>query len=324
MTDSLIKFLDRPSIDASAWDACVARSPNRLVYGLSWYLDAVTSARGWWWGGLVRAAAAGPYEAVMPVPLRRKYGQWVVHQPLFCQFLDVYSPDTAVDIQPFFSYLYRRFRYGSVLHLARLPATLPANVQFRTAYTHVLQSGPGDEPYQIHYSADRRRQLRLAQQQGWQRFPSADPMLMIQWFDHYHASQVAGGVAKWAYEVLHVLTQELLRRQSATLYYVSDKASEEAQVGALIVQLFDRMIYLFNASTPAGRAGHARAWLIDTLLREAGRPVVFDFESPDVPAIARFYQEFGAQPEPYYILRWNRLTKLEQWVRRIILMYNGQ
>ena len=259
----------------------------------------------------------------MPVPLRRKYGQWVVHQPLFCQFLDVYSTDPAVDVQPFFSYLYRRFRYGSVLHLARLPEGLPETSEVRTAYTHLLPLPSGGQSYPIRYPADRRRHLRRAEQHGWQRRPATDPALMIAMFKEYHAQQIAGGVGDWAYDVLAQLIRDLISRRMATLAYVVD-TSGEAQAGTLIVRVFDRIIYLFNAATPAGRAGHARAWLIDTLLREAGRPVIFDFESPDVPAIARFYQAFGAHPVPYYILRWNRLTKLEQWVRRIILMYNGR
>ncbi|OIN56614.1 hypothetical protein BLX24_24260 [Arsenicibacter rosenii] len=262
----------------------------------------------------------------MPVPLRRKYGQWVVHQPLFCQFLDVYSDEPSVDIDAFFSCLLQHFRYGSVLHLARIPAGLSGTVQLRTAYTDVLALPAGDEFSQTHYSADRRRQLRRAQQQGWQRWPATDPTLMIQWFKNYHAQQIAGGVGDWAYDVLHGLTQALLRRRLATLYYVSDVASQKAQAGALVVQAFGRMIYLFNAATPAGRAGQARAWLLDRILRETHPPAVFDFESPEVPAVARFYQEFGAHPVPYYILRWNRLTKVGQWVRRLVLiiMNNGQ
>ena len=90
----MLKILSRHQIDTSAWDTCVAASPQRIVYGYSWYLDAVMPAPSWKWMGYVLTDEAGHYQAVMPIPLRRKQlagvtYEWVVHQPFFCQFLAI-------------------------------------------------------------------------------------------------------------------------------------------------------------------------------------------------------------------------------------------
>ncbi|UFH56538.1 hypothetical protein [Spirosoma sp. KNUC1025] len=86
----------------------MAASSQRIVYGYAWYLDTVLSAPMWKWMGLVMIAETGSYQAVVPIPLRRKQVmglpyEWVVHQPFFCQILAVFSRDPALDLAPFFS-----------------------------------------------------------------------------------------------------------------------------------------------------------------------------------------------------------------------------
>ena len=61
-----IKYLCHSKIDFERWDRCVADASNSLIYAESWYLDIVCRR----WGGLV----GGDYEAVMPLPISRRYG----------------------------------------------------------------------------------------------------------------------------------------------------------------------------------------------------------------------------------------------------------
>ncbi|RZL98763.1 MAG: GNAT family N-acetyltransferase, partial [Pedobacter sp.] len=56
--------------------------------------------------------------------------------------------------------------------------------------------------------------------------------------------------------------------------------------------------------------------LIDQLIQEkAGLELVFDFESPEKSSIRDFYQSFGAVEEPFYALRWNQLSLVENLFR---------
>ena len=62
----MINYIEHKDIDFKKWDSCVANSLNRLIYGFSWYLDVVCND----WDALVY----NDYEAVFPLPKRKKWG----------------------------------------------------------------------------------------------------------------------------------------------------------------------------------------------------------------------------------------------------------
>ena len=188
----MLRFLSRSEIDTVAWDACVAGSAQRIVYGYPWYLDRVLSRPGWKWVGAVEVGETGAYRAVMPEPLRRKFGIWVVHQPLFCQFLDVFSPDEARDPTPFLRAVQQQYRYGSVLCLR--PYSNPA-LDFdivRQRTTHVLDLSAGYDIIRRNYTRDRQVNLRRATNHGW---TITDPEPLLTLFRQYHATLPESTVA---------------------------------------------------------------------------------------------------------------------------------
>ncbi len=304
---TLPTVLPRSRIDTSVWDACVATSPQRIIYGYAWYLDAVTSARGWKWVGLVLPDEQGGYRAVMPVPLRRRWGQWVVYQPLFCQMLTVFCRDASVDPTPFFAAMLQRFRYGSKINLQQYPNPELGFQVVRQQATHVLDLSATYETIYQRYSRDRRMNLRRGKAANWQLTDSGDAGPLLNLFRENHADVIPGGVGEWAYKTLQKLISELLSRKLARLRYALGNGQVEA--GALFVHEGNRIIYLFNAASEAGRRGNARTVLIDEMIREnAGRPALFDFESPEKPSVVSFYESFRATPETFWTARWSRLT----------------
>jgi len=304
-------LLRRSQLDPHAWDDCIASAINPLLYGYSWYLDAVLPAPNWQWQALVQTDEQGRYTAVMPIPLRRKAGQWVVHQPLFCPFLDVFRRDAQLDPTPFVAALVQRFRYGSRLAVRFRPALATLTVQPRT--THVLDLSAGYAQLLAHYTPDRRLNRQRGYRQPWQLIDSTDPEPLLTLFRQHHAHTIDGGVADWAYTIFRQLTGELQKRGLATLQYAQLHGQIEA--GMLLSTSNGRTIYLFNAASETGRQGNARTLLLDQYIQaHAGQPIVFDFESPEKPSIAAFYRSFGAREEPYFSLRWNRLTVAERWL----------
>ena len=346
----MLRFVPRTEIDTVAWDACVAASAHRIVYGYSWYLDAVTGRddRGdqatvyppMQWAGLVIVGDAGTYQAVMPVPLRRKFGRWVVHQPLFCQFLGVFSPDEAVDPAPFLRAVQQQYRYGSVLCLRSYPQPSVGFNAVQQRTTHVLDLSVGYETIAGRYTRDRKLNLRRALDYGWLITDSTDPEPLLDLFRANHADRIDGGVGAWAYTILRGLIQALQKRGLVTLRYALANSCPEA--GALFVQEGNRIIYLFNAASETGRRGNARTLLIDQVIREragqrfagqrsAGqrfnehtqkeKPLIFDFESPQKESVVHFYRSFGAVDEPFYDVRWNRLTLVERAVKHVLGLF---
>ena len=317
----MLRFLARSEVDTVAWDACVAASSQRILYGYSWYLDAVASGSGWCWVGLVMTDDAGSYQAVMPVPLRRKFGTWVVHQPLFCPFLDVFSPNESLDEWPFLRAVQQRYRYGSVLCFRPYPhPSLDFEIVWQRA-THVLDLSVGYQTIRQNYAPDRRRNLRLAEAAHWTIIDSTDPEPLLTLFRNHHANGIDGGVGEWAYAILRRLIQALQQRELAVLRYALNNGQIEA--GTLFVQEGNRIIYLFNAASETGRRGNARTLLIDQIIRanagcDLGKPLLFDFESPQKESIVDFYRSFGATEDVYREVRWSRLTVVERGIKALL------
>jgi hypothetical protein len=79
-----IHYLQRHEIDPIKWDACVTAAANGLIYGLSFYLDAITAGQ---WDGLV----LDEYRAVMPLTWNRKFGFYYLYQPFCTPCLGVFG-----------------------------------------------------------------------------------------------------------------------------------------------------------------------------------------------------------------------------------------
>jgi hypothetical protein len=320
----MLQILPRHQLNTEAWNTCVKTSSQRIVYGYSWYLDAVLPAPDWKWVGIVLWDKSGQYRAVMPVPLRRKTiagitYEWVVHQPFFCQFLSVFSADETVDTESFFQKMVDEFRYSSGVCLWPSPDK-PLNGKFvEVRTTHILNLGVGYQAIYQNYTRDRKINLRRAISANWTLIESNDPEPLLALFREHHADTIEGGVADWAYVIFGKLFSELEKHNLAVLRYAVREGRIEA--GALFVREGCRLIYLFNAASEIGRRGNARTLLIDQLFRSyAGKPVVFDFESPAKQSIRNFYQSFGVVEEGFWVIRWNRLN----WVEQSALSLNNQ
>jgi hypothetical protein len=315
-----LRFLRRPQIDAAAWDACVAGAHNALLYGHTWYLDAVCNVPGdgprWRWEGLIWQEADS-YIAVLPVPLRRRWGRWVVYQPLFCQFLALFSAE-PIDPTPFLEALVGRYHYASRLCLlADAPfSNVPVCVQQQMAQTLVIDIGVTRT-----YSADRRMNLRrahrrVAETPGWQVRSSDDVGPLLQLFRENHATEI--GVGTWAYPLFGQVFRALQARGLGTLRYAF--VNDLPVAGAFFAQQYGRTIYLFNAANAEGRRLNARTLLLNEAIQATTG--LFDFESPEKQSIADFYRSFGAVPQPYVVLNWNGLTWVERVVKNLISSQN--
>ncbi|WP_425290885.1 GNAT family N-acetyltransferase [Spirosoma linguale] len=320
----MLKIITRSQLNTDAWNACVASSRHVRVYGYSWYLDAVLPAPDWQWVGIVNVDTFGAYQAVMPVPLRRKrvagiLYRWVVHQPFFCPFLSIFSAAEWPDTAPFFEQLLRRFRYGSLFCLQRQPGIDLSSVACHLRTTHTIDLSVGYNRVYSTYTRDRKLNLRRARHafeadNRWTLVESTDIEPLLTLFRENHADAIDGGVADWAYVLFRKLAHSLHERGLFLLRYAVCDGQIEA--GALFVCEETRITYLFNAASPLGRKANARTMLIDQLIQEkAGQPVIFDFESPEKPSIRSFYQSFGAIEEPFWAMRWNRLSAIENWLR---------
>lgn len=315
---SLLLF-SRQQLDPVAYDACVTASPHAVVYAQSWWLDRVSPD----WEVLVWPAPGGGYRAVLPVPIRRKYGFRFVQQPLFCQFLGIFSavPLTPGEVAAFGEEFTRRYRF--VVRLALRPwVNWTGEGTLQRLETQVLLLNRPHEAVRAGYSRDRKLNRKRAERAGWVQADGSEIGTLIQLFRQNHAHRIAGGTDPAAYPLLEGLFADCQTRGLSTLRYALQDGKIEA--GAWFVTWGGRVMYLFNAASEAGRRGNARTFLLDQFLAEkAESGLLFDFESPDIADIRDFYRSFGAQAEPFGVMGYNRLPgwvkalwRVKKWVRR--------
>ncbi|MEZ4901516.1 MAG: GNAT family N-acetyltransferase [Spirosomataceae bacterium] len=299
----VVFLLQRAAIVDNQWNDFVAASPQAILYANTWYLDVVAPN----WCALVMEEK-GAWQAVMPLPIRTKWGIKVIQQPFFCQILGVFALDEATFEKAtslFQAQLPHYFNYISV-YTGRFSeqATSFLDDYLTQCSTDVLVL---NRPYHLmkaNYSADRKKNLRRAEKFNWHIKTSTNIEPLIGLFHANHAQKI--GVAESAYDLLRRVFQRLKDKNLVRLVYAIKAGEIEA--GALFAVANQRIIYLFNAATPLGRQANGRTLLIDDMIQQyAQSGFIFDFESPEIASIKTFYQSFGTKKEGYQSLHLNNL-----------------
>lgn len=326
----LLRFLE---IDFAAWDACVAASASRggLPYAFSWWLRR-TAGR---WDAVVEPDGHGGYRSVLPLPGRRRLWGREVGQPLFTQQLGLLLTPKSRH-RELAEYLgvaltagrYARFytQLGAAQPWPELPAALGLAVSTRRTYH--LSLAPPYPTLLAGYCADYRRRLRRLPQQpigaasqeaSNQVHEVASAEAIVRLFRQHKGGEIAS-LKPRHYRLLTRLITELQRRGPARLLELRASETGELLSGAVFVRLPEVIIYLFSATSPAGRQAAGPLRILDHVIqRHAGTPgLVLDFEGSLIPGIARFFANFGAAPVSYAALTSTRQPwpfRLLQWMR---------
>ena len=319
----LPKLLVRSQIEDAQWDLFIQHSEQRVVYGYSWYLDIVCKD----WNALV-LYSGGDFQVVMPLPIRRKFGVKILQQPLFCQYLGLFSRFelTIETAEAFLKSLCQHFSYISSysFHPENFQFISPTSDRFpklkiHEKHTHWLCLNSTFETIQAGYSLRRKFNLKKSEAFGWAVLNSQHIEPLVNLFRNNHASKIHGGVDERAYVLLSQLFEKLLENKCAELRYGT--IDGEIHAGCLFVQEGKMGIYLFNSADDIGRKGNARTYMINKYFKDnAGNTDCFDFESPEITSIASFYEQFGANKIPFISIQKNdlrfpvkQIQKLRKW-----------
>jgi hypothetical protein len=314
----VLRLLQFSDLDLARWEACVAASPGAPPYVQAWWLAATASR----WAAVVELGPGGEYRSLLPLPWHwRPWGR-VGFQPLFTQQLGlVLTADSQhVALGEYLAVISKRFArfYQQLPPTAQPLPPLPAGFVAAERLTYHLDLGLNYATLHQGYAADYRRRLRKNQEQPQplQVAAATDLSELIHLFLTYRGAAYTG-LHPRHYAPLHRLHTAAQAQGVAELRQVRHPATDELLAGALFVRHAGGLIYLFAAASPAGRAAGAPILLIDDALRRhAGQPgQVFDFEGGSLPAIGRFFANFGARPVPYPTLTLTQTPWFFRWMR---------
>lgn len=307
-----IHYLTYQQINKQKWDACIDKAENGLIYGYSFYLDAM--ARNW--DALVLYSRSGEdaYEAVMPLTWNKKYGIHYLYQPPFTACLGIFGNSlTGETVHAFLKTIPPKFKYWDIYfnpgNLFKLPGF---DLYQRMNYVLSL-----DSPYETLYSAFRENiQRNIKKSEQFQLAIKNDiPMAGVIKL----AKEQASGFSSLSDDDLTrfgKLFDGLHAQQKAVTYGVYAK---EGQLIASAVFLFShhRAYYILVGNHPDGKTLGASHALVNAFIKDhAGKHLLLDFEGSDIPSLAFFYSSFGAVEERYSAIRLNRLPVYLKWMKK--------
>ena len=81
----MIRIIKRRDLDLQKYDSCIDESLQSRIFAFSWYLDIAVEQ----W----EVAVLNDYEAVMPLPVRQKFGISYVYPPFWILELGIFSKE---------------------------------------------------------------------------------------------------------------------------------------------------------------------------------------------------------------------------------------
>jgi hypothetical protein len=289
----MISFLQNIEIDRLKWDKCISSSRQGLIYGMSWYLDLVSPG----WCGLKE----DDYSAVMPLPVKKKYGFPYIIQPLYAQQLGVFSENKLAPekITEFLKCIPLQYKYIH-LNLNFENDVVPGFAFVRISNNFVLGMGYDYKTISGGYSENTRRNIQKASGLSVHFDGSAEELVNLK------TENTAINRKRIPSQKIMNYVSTLIERGSGFICRASLNNKTIAAVMVLHHQA--RIYYLIPVSNPAGKEKKAMFAVIDAIIQKyAGSDMVLDFEGSNIPGLARFFGGFGAVNQAYPVIKINRM-----------------
>ena len=300
-----IKYIHREHLDEEKYNQCIDTSLQSKIYAFSWYLDIVCNT----WDVLV----LNDYEAVMPIPWRKKYGIKYVYPPFWVLQLGVFSNE-VIDENEFLTPLFNKFKFVELrmsthnnfeLYSEFLQLKQCQKLVFNTTYSSTLS----------HYRKDRKKDLQKAAVadliEKWNDHPSN----LIQLFKN-NIGKRTPNIKETDYENLEKLMAICIGKKIGEILSVYDK--ENKLVASVFLLKHKNSITKLISSTDLNhRKNGANTFLIDRVIFKYHKDFSeFNFGGSSIKSIASFSKSFGAETEKYHQLKMNKLPKVLQLFKK--------
>ena len=273
----MIKKIKRSALDLDKYTACLQRAVNYRVYAEYWYLDSLTDLQ---WDCLV----LNDYEAIMPLPYRKKLNIKYIAQPLYCQQLGVFHDQ-----------FFEQHLFDNFIHIIKrkLVHSYHFNEENTTQFNpqgtkKINQIIPF--PSRNGYSKMVKRNLSKFRQQA------------IQIIEHHDVESYIEFKKKYSTHDLNetIFFQVLKSLQNENVLKIFKAVENDVISYAVLIHSKNRWIYLDGASSAVGKEMKASTGLIDFVINDLNtQNNIFDFEGSSIPSIHQFYANFGSH-DVYY------------------------
>lgn len=310
----MLKYLLHAEIDFKLWDQCVQNSGQAMIYAYAGYLEIAT-------GGCWHAIAEiqdGKYVSVFPLPFKKRLGVAFIYQPFHSQQLGLFTTpqskhifvaDYLKQIPGYFRKVYLQLNTENTFAMG----TMPVNFSSVPRVTYHLDLSKPYEGLKSSFAVNLKRNLKKAKKEGLEVTVSENLPDLIKLYRQTRGKDLKD-VKDRHYKLFEKQYAFLLENQLAQLLEI--RKNGELLAGALFLVQPGKLIFLFSATSEAGKKNGGMACILKYVIKQyAGTNTILDFEGSSIPNLARFYSSFGAKPVTYLSVSRNNLP----WYLKLLL-----
>ncbi|MCL2132024.1 MAG: GNAT family N-acetyltransferase [Lentimicrobiaceae bacterium] len=297
-----ITYLKRAEIDLSKWEQCVnSHAVTAIVFGQHWFLDNCCTT----WHAFV----VDDYRAVLPLPVRKKFGITYVYPPFWAFRLGFFGEElTQNEIDEVFDCAAKKFRWADLFFSSDIQYK-KGNIFPHKTYMLDLQ----EDYYAIrrNYHESHRRNCKKGQTENLEIVFDAKPQEIIDLFRNNRGKDVSVSYKESDYADLLRITALLQERKSIEI--VGVRNAEGVLCAGAFFAFWEKKYHFLFSGRSADKQSRSLYFLIDDFIfRHAGKDLSLDFNGSNNPDIARFYAGFGAKEKTFNQLIISRLNKIQR------------
>lgn len=302
-----IRHVENKHVNRKKWDTCVQNSINMRIYATSWYLEMVSED----WDALV----LNDYEAVMPLPFRKKNALKYVYPPFFAPQMGIFSKTGVSEdlTKAFLKAIPSRFFVVEMRLNSQMK--VEGEMVLENSRTFLLDMIEPYEQLRARFSKNIKRNIKKAENAGLSIMKTGSVSDIIRLFVGNKASKNANFEER-DYARLIRIVNIFVSLKMGHLWMVYD-SHNTLQAGAFFIQYLGYSAFLFSGRGANSSDNGAMHFLINEYIKEnSGKNIVFDFCGSNDDNLARFYAGFGAIPSYYQVLQYfpgNSMLKKTQY-----------
>lgn len=283
----MLEIVPNRRIDKQRWDALVESSPVELIYGRSWFLDAV--APGW------RIIVDDDYSAGIPIAHAVKFGQPYIYQPLFAQRFALYQKRNAdpKSKEKILNSIPASYRFVD-LHFDLQGVRVPGRFEAELRTTQILPLNKSLVQLRKRYHSGLRYSIRKSQRAG---ISIRKNISLLEFTEFLKQSKLYRDQSIYAtnHNALMRLMKSGDEQASGKMWGAFLPGGELVSI-AYTVEDHSRVYYLFQCSSAKGRTVCAAHAMTDSMIEHYARSAkLLDFVGSNIPSVAFFNNQFGAR-----------------------------
>ena len=286
----MIRRLKYNEIDFEKYTQCLESSTQRKYSATKQFLD-ISSDKKW------ELLVYGDYEAVMPVPYVFKSKIKIVHNPMLCQQLGIFSKEDTVELNEQFlsflekNYLIRIYTFNEFNHF---------KTKLKSKKNYLILPNDYDTVYSK-YSPKRKRKLRLDEE-----VIKKSQIKNISFYEaeSFIKENFLGADKEEDVDSFISIFKNMFEANclSFSAFYLNQRIIN------IIVTYFDNLtvalLGTFNDKELVKVSGAST--LIDNCIKENISTKIFDFEGSELPNVEEFFRGFRPELRPYHLIEYSK------------------